>query len=271
MNIHKLSPTELRKFIQSRHEKAYVLIDVRQPEEYEQGHIPGARLIPLPELVQTINVLPADKQLIFYCRSGARSMAAATMAAEEGVGSGNIINLNGGILSWDGGVISDYPNVKLFNGQAAPSKLLETAMNLEKGALNFYTHVCTKYANRSWINEFDTLAKAELEHAKIVYHFWRQIETKTEPFDALFDRLSGEVLEGGMSFGTAIEKISAMKNSFCIELIEMALNIEYAAFDLYHTMAERVPVSDAKEAFITIAQAEKAHMHSLAKAIDTCS
>jgi rhodanese-related sulfurtransferase/rubrerythrin len=271
MNIHKLSPTELRQFIQSRHEKAYILIDVRQPEEYEQGHIPGARLIPLPELVKTINTLPCDRQLVFYCRSGARSMAAATMVAEEGIGLGNIINLNGGILAWDGGVISDYPDVKLFNGQAAPAKLLETAMNLEKGALNFYAHVRTKYADRSWVNEFDTLAKEELDHARIVYHFWRQIEIKGEPFDPLFDRLSGEVLEGGMRLSTAMEKISAIKTPFCIGLIEMALNIEYAAFDLYHTMAERVPVSDAKEAFITIAQAEKAHMHSLAKAIDTCS
>jgi rubrerythrin len=50
----------------------------------------------------------------------------------------------------------------------------------------------------------------------------------------------------------------------------MALSIEYAAFDLYHTMADGITDPDAQEAFITIAQAEKAHMRALAKAIAHC-
>jgi len=271
MSIQNLRPEELRQFIQRHHEKAYVLIDVRQPGEYEQGHIPGARLLPLPELVQTMDTLPGDRQLVFYCHSGARSMAAATMVAEEDIGSGDIINLNGGMLAWDGGVTADYPDVQLFNQHAAPSDMLKTAMNLEKGALNFYTQVGRQHQDQPWVKVFDTLAKAELGHARTVYHFWRQIETEGEEFDLLFNRLSGEVLEGGMSLSSALEKISAIKSRVCLRLIEMALKIEYAAFDLYHTMADRVTAADAQEAFITIAQAEKAHMQSLAKAIDTCN
>ena len=83
MGIKEFTPKALRRFILDHHENEYALIDVRQPGEYEQGHIPGSRLLPLPELVQTMETLPVDRQLIFYCHSGARSMAAASMVAEE--------------------------------------------------------------------------------------------------------------------------------------------------------------------------------------------
>ena len=77
MGIIEMTPEQLRQFIQHRHEKEFALIDVRQPGEYQQGHIPGARLIPLLELIRTMETLPRDKELIFYCRTGGRSMAAA--------------------------------------------------------------------------------------------------------------------------------------------------------------------------------------------------
>jgi rubrerythrin len=51
----------------------------------------------------------------------------------------------------------------------------------------------------------------------------------------------------------------------------MKRSIEYAAYDLYRTMADRTGGAAAREAFMTIAQAEKAHMRALAKAIENCS
>jgi rubrerythrin len=56
-----------------------------------------------------------------------------------------------------------------------------------------------------------------------------------------------------------------------LALIEMALQIEYTAYDLYRTMADRTPAPDAREAFLAIAQAEKAHMRSLINAIENCT
>ena len=271
MGIKDLTAEELRRFIQDSHEKKYAIIDVRQPGEYEQGHIPGARLLPLPELVQTMESLPADKQLVFYCHSGARSMAAASMVEEEGMGAGDLINLNGGILAWDGGMAEDYPEVQLFNWHAAPSDMLLKAMNLEKGALNFYTHVHNRHQDQTWAKVFADLAEAEMGHARTVYHLWRQIETDGDDFDAVFNGLSGQVLEGGMRLDAALEKLNALKGPICLRLIEMALKIEYAAFDLYHTMADRVTASDAQEAFTSIAQAEKVHMQSLSKSIASCT
>jgi len=271
MGIKDLTAEELRQFIQDRHENDYALIDVRQSGEYEQGHIPGARLVPLPELVQSLDSIPAGKQLVFYCHSGARSMAAASMVEEEGMGEGDLINLLGGIMAWDGGITDHYPQVQLFNWQAAPSDMLLTAMNLEKGALNFYTQVHTRYPDQTWVKVFADLAKAEMGHARTVYNLWRQIETDGDEFEVVFDGLSGDVLEGGMKLDAALEKMGSLKGPICLRLIELALKIEYAAFDLYHTMADRVTAADAQEAFITISQAEKAHMQYLSRAISGCT
>ncbi len=270
MNIVDLTPRQLRQFIRGHHENAYILIDVRQPGEYEHGHIPGARLMPLPELVRTMESVPRDKELVLYCHSGGRSMAAAAMLADEEIGDGPLYNLSGGMLAWDGAVAADYPRVQLFNRLNTPVRMLQTAMNLEKGALNFYTHVQKQYANQPWAGVFGNLAQAEIGHARTVYQFLRRIETRVEGFETLFDRLSGDVLEGGTPLETALQKASAVQGRACLGLVELALGIEYAAFDLYRAMADQAAAPDAREAFMTIAQAEKGHMHALVQAIEAC-
>ena len=76
-----ITADELKNYFNVTPEKDFILIDVRQPNEYVQTHIPGASLIPLPELKSKLSLLPKDKDLIFYCFSGDRSrMAAMTVA-----------------------------------------------------------------------------------------------------------------------------------------------------------------------------------------------
>lgn len=57
---------ELREYMNRHREDQYVLVDVRQPEEYEEAHIPGAKLIPLGELSARLTELPADSDIFFY-------------------------------------------------------------------------------------------------------------------------------------------------------------------------------------------------------------
>ena len=61
-----MTSEELRQYIESNAEGDYLLVDVRQPEEYVQGHIPGAKLIPVRDLVSEPSELPPDKDIIFY-------------------------------------------------------------------------------------------------------------------------------------------------------------------------------------------------------------
>ena len=80
-------------------EEGYVILDVRTREEYDQGHIPGAILIPDTEISEKAeNVLTDKEQLILvYCRSGRRSKLAAQCLVDLGYTN---IREFGGILDW---------------------------------------------------------------------------------------------------------------------------------------------------------------------------
>lgn len=90
-----ITPEEAQKLIGQ--EDVY-LIDVRTPEEYSEGHIPGAMNIPLDKLESIQMIVPyADKTMIVYCRSGSRSAEAANQL--EAYGYLKIYDL-GGIINW---------------------------------------------------------------------------------------------------------------------------------------------------------------------------
>ncbi len=73
------------------------LLDVREPDEYQNGHIPGATLIPLGELRQRIHELPRDREIICVCHSGHRSGAATRHLVSAGYPA---VNLSGGMIGW---------------------------------------------------------------------------------------------------------------------------------------------------------------------------
>ena len=59
-----MTAEEVREFLKNKNSEEYNLVDVRQPKEYERGHIPGARLIPVGELRDHIQELDPDKPTI---------------------------------------------------------------------------------------------------------------------------------------------------------------------------------------------------------------
>lgn len=77
-----------------------VLLDVRTAEEYAEGHINRAINVDVKDadfLKKALGVLPKDKTVAVYCRSGRRSANAATQLSAQGY---KVINLEGGILAW---------------------------------------------------------------------------------------------------------------------------------------------------------------------------
>ena len=75
-----------------------VLIDVRTPAEVAEGMAPGAINIPLQEIEQRLSEFPKDKDLLIYCRSGKRSMAASNVLIENGYDK--VFNVVGGFLAF---------------------------------------------------------------------------------------------------------------------------------------------------------------------------
>ncbi len=74
------------------------MVDVREPDEYAAGHIPGITLIPVGEIADRLGELPTDKEIILTCRTGNRSGQAAEFL--RGLGFTNVHNMEGGIVAW---------------------------------------------------------------------------------------------------------------------------------------------------------------------------
>jgi molybdenum cofactor guanylyltransferase len=83
--------------LQERLAEGSPLIDVRQPEEYQEARAPGARLIPLDEVPGRIGEIPADRPVYVICRSGGRSAKAVEHLRSQGI---DAVNVTGGTLAW---------------------------------------------------------------------------------------------------------------------------------------------------------------------------
>ncbi|OGX61056.1 MAG: sulfurtransferase [Paenibacillus sp. RIFOXYA1_FULL_44_5] len=99
--LKTLSSADFQKEIQEKSTDKLV-VDVREPQEYQTGYIPGAKNVPLSQLSQRLDQLPKENQLYLYCRSGSRSKQAARILSKNGYTS--LAHLQGGIASWRGKV-----------------------------------------------------------------------------------------------------------------------------------------------------------------------
>ena len=64
--VRAMSSDEAREWLEERPDGSYTLLDVREPEEYEEGHIPGATLIPLSELPDRLSEIDPQKPVLTY-------------------------------------------------------------------------------------------------------------------------------------------------------------------------------------------------------------
>ena len=74
-----------------------VLLDVRERDEWNAGHAPGARHVPLGDLPNRLDSLPRDRQVVVVCRSGHRSSQATSFLVRSGF---DVVNLDGGMRAW---------------------------------------------------------------------------------------------------------------------------------------------------------------------------
>ncbi|HEX5414714.1 MAG TPA: rhodanese-like domain-containing protein [Chloroflexota bacterium] len=78
--------------------EAIRIIDVREPHEYAEGHIPGVKLVPLNTLLSRPTEFITEDNILFVCAMGQRSAVACEMAAA--IGMEKIYNLEGGTTAW---------------------------------------------------------------------------------------------------------------------------------------------------------------------------
>jgi adenylyltransferase/sulfurtransferase len=97
-----ISVATLEQWLKEREtgERDFVLVDVREPNEYEINKIPGSVLIPKGEFLNgnALGQLPGDKQVVLHCKSGVRS--AEALAVVKGAGYGDAVHVGGGVVAW---------------------------------------------------------------------------------------------------------------------------------------------------------------------------
>lgn len=98
-SIQEITTDQLARELQ---DNAWVIVDVREPDEHQTGVIPSAYLIPLGSLPASLKEIPKERPLALVCRSGQRSLRAAEYLAQFGY---ECVNVAGGMLKWTGPVV----------------------------------------------------------------------------------------------------------------------------------------------------------------------
>ena len=96
--MKQIRPTELAAWLKDAERERPVLLDVREPWEFETARIEGARLIPMGEVAARIGEVDADREVVAICHHGGRSLQVAMFLEKQGFK--RVHNLVGGIDAW---------------------------------------------------------------------------------------------------------------------------------------------------------------------------
>lgn len=104
--MEEITATELKRRLDGGDELQ--IVDVREPNEYEIARIPGARLIPLGEVVNRMGEIDEGRETVVHCKGGVRSARAIEALTRAGF-RGRLVNLKGGITAWSDDVDPSVP------------------------------------------------------------------------------------------------------------------------------------------------------------------
>ncbi|MHC1789400.1 rhodanese-like domain-containing protein [Solidesulfovibrio sp.] len=260
--IENASAESVRTLLDKSRPGELTLLDVRMVPEYEEFHLPGARLLPLPELPDRLGDIDREKPVVVYCRSGMRSAAAARLLA--GSGFPRIINMLGGAMAWQGAAATGTPDagLTLLSGAETPRQILRAALGMEAALGQFYEMLAAAADDDETRSTFARLAGFEARHLQHVHRLYDQETGEKSDLDALLANAAPE-LEGGLP-GEAFLKQLGGKPASPQEALELAASVEAQALDLYSRLAGRTADADAKALYDTLAQEEKAHLRAVA-------
>jgi rubrerythrin len=172
------------------------------------------------------------------------------------------------LAGWNGETLPDFPNLKAFDGKGTIAEVLLQAMNLEKGADRLYTSMLQHFEGRPQHETIAMLAKAEEAHGRAVYGALRKLgERQLDGFESVYENLRGDILEGGVDVEELVGVAKTVASRGTVALLEIAVELELRAYDVYRSLAHRADDSELRETFLSLAEQEKRHARSLLKAL----
>jgi rhodanese-related sulfurtransferase/rubrerythrin len=242
----------------------FIILDVRQPEEYRSGHLPGAVFIPLPDLINKVGGLDHAKPIIAYCRSGNRSRAAAAFLLSYGFSK--VYSMDGGITAWNGQVATGSYNegLSMLEGRETAEELISLAMALEEGSRMFYVNVEELTLDTEAKNVLKTIAEAEEKHKTQILQAYKLITGENLTDDILNREPLSGIMEGGVRID---EVVSFLKGSdkTLLDILEVSMQLEINSLDLYIKILRNIEDAGAKKVFDILIEEEKNHLSKLGK------
>ncbi|MEF2146080.1 MAG: rhodanese-like domain-containing protein [Desulfovibrionaceae bacterium] len=238
------------------------VLDVRQEWEYEEFHLPGAILVPLPELPDKMAGLHRERRILVYCRSGNRSMAAASLL--ESHGFRDVVNMDGGMSAWQGATAVEG----VLSGMEFFPKIMETAdvyrfgYGMERVLEAFYRRMAEIAPTRESADLFQTLAGFEEAHMRSLYIRYGRTSESPLPREEFEKQALAETGEGGRDpeayFADSLTSLVDLRG-----IVETSMMIEAQALDYYQRCARQPEHADSAEVLLVLAREEQGHLRML--------
>ena len=250
-----------KEYLNITHQASVQLVDVRQPKEYQEQHIPGALLIPLSELKDRIGELSPDLPTIVYCRSGVRSKAGCQILRDDNFT--DVLNMTGGILQWNGATAFGGEDFGLdFFLPGIYANGYEIAYHLEKGLQQFYL-ILAKDAKSPKIEQLlNQMARMEDGHMALLIAKSKQAEVEID-----ISHNSNGVIEGGLSLSQLQAAFGDNVNSE-EAVIQLAMMFEAQAWDLYSRLSRKSEHATETAFYKSMAEEEQKHLKKLSIELD---
>ena len=265
--VKSIDTGQARDYLESKAVDEVTILDVRQPNEYASGHIPGARLAPLPELTDHMQQLDPQKPIVVYCASGGRSRMAAQLLS--GQGFADIINVAGGFNLWTSDVafLGEEKGLALFDGVASVESALAVAYSLEAGLKEFYDTMANQVENDPARQLFHQLSQIEVKHQDRILEQYAAATGQAVTRKTFEAQQVLAVLEGGLTTEEYANLLMPSTDTLA-DIIELAMSIEAQALDLYLRASQKADNEAGRKALLQIADEEKMHLARLGKLME---
>ena len=265
--VENFDADQAKAYMAEHEEGAYTLLDVRQPGEYEQSHISGAKLIPLPQLSDRLDELNTRNPLIVYCAVGGRSRAAGQLLS--GKGFDEVYNLQGGIKAWEGQTAVGPVELSEIHltGNETIRDILVFIYSMEAGLEKFYQKASESVSDTRAADLLKKLSGIETAHKGKVYGLYANLDPASADEAAFQAKTKSSMMEGGLDIHLFLEKNrSAMAST--IGVMDIAMMLETQGLDLYLRYAHQAETEEAQTVLYDLAQEEKAHLKALGQLLE---
>jgi rhodanese-related sulfurtransferase/rubrerythrin len=265
--VENLDADEAKAYMDEHEEGTFTLLDVRQPAEYEQSHIPGAKLIPLPQLTDRLDELDPDKPLIVYCAVGGRSRAAGQLLS--GKEYDVVYNLKGGIKAWeDQTAVGPVELGEIhLTGDETVKDILVFIYSMEAGLEKFYQKASEGTSDAKTADLLKELSHIETTHKEKLYRLYADLNPEIAHRPAFDAKANSALMEGGFDIDLFLAKNRLAMETTC-GVLDIAMMLETQGLDLYLRYAEQAEKEEGRAILYDLAGEEKAHLKALGKLLE---